>query len=86
LALLGHKIEEIVKLPAHSAGLPGKVISFYIVPLDPAYPARAGRGTFRSSYQFCFFKAICLNFSLNLSPFGVIEFVGFVEFVGLLGY
>jgi hypothetical protein len=28
-----------VKLPAHSAGLPGKVISFYIVPLDPAYKA-----------------------------------------------
>jgi hypothetical protein len=28
-------------LPAgrHSAGLPGKVISFYIVPLDPAYKA-----------------------------------------------
>jgi len=31
------------------AGLPGKVISFYIVPLDPAYPATAGRGTFRST-------------------------------------
>jgi hypothetical protein len=29
----------IVKLPAHRAGLPGKVISFYIVPLDPAYKA-----------------------------------------------
>jgi hypothetical protein len=35
-----------VKLPAHRAGLPGKVISFYIVPpvvgsnrLDPAYKA-----------------------------------------------
>ena len=27
------------KLPAHGAGLPGKVISFYIVPLDPAYKA-----------------------------------------------
>ena len=31
-----------------SNGLPGKVISFYIVPLDPAYPAKAGRGAFRS--------------------------------------
>ena len=38
-----------LKPPAHRAGLPGKVISFYIVPLDPAYPARAGRGTFRSN-------------------------------------
>jgi hypothetical protein len=28
-----------VKVPAHRAGLPGKVISFYIVPLDPAYKA-----------------------------------------------
>jgi hypothetical protein len=28
-----------VKFPAHRAGLPGKVISFYIVPLDPAYKA-----------------------------------------------
>jgi hypothetical protein len=28
-----------LKLPAHGAGLPGKVISFYIVPLDPAYKA-----------------------------------------------
>jgi hypothetical protein len=28
-----------MKLPAHRAGLPGKVISFYIVPLDPAYKA-----------------------------------------------
>ena len=28
-----------VKLPAHRAGLPGKVISFYIVPLTPTYKA-----------------------------------------------
>jgi len=33
-----------VKLQAHRAGLPGKVISFYIVPLDPFYPARGGTG------------------------------------------
>jgi len=26
-----------MKLLAQRAGLPGKVISFYIVPLDPAY-------------------------------------------------
>jgi hypothetical protein len=26
-----------MKLPAHSTGLPGKVILFYIVLLDPAY-------------------------------------------------
>jgi len=39
---------------ACTLGFPGKVISFYIVPpvvgsyrLDPAYPALAGRGTFR---------------------------------------
>jgi hypothetical protein len=28
-----------VKLPAHRAGLPGKEMSFLIVPLDPAYKA-----------------------------------------------
>ncbi len=28
-----------MKLPAHRPGLPGKVISFYIVPLDPTYMA-----------------------------------------------
>jgi len=28
-----------VKLPGHRPGLPGKVISFHIVPLDPAYKA-----------------------------------------------
>ena len=28
-----------LKLPAHKAALPGKVISFYIVPLHPAYKA-----------------------------------------------
>ncbi len=28
-----------MKLPAHRAGLPGKVILFHIVPLDPAYKA-----------------------------------------------
>jgi hypothetical protein len=40
-----------VKLPGHPVqtgqarrGLPGNVISFYIVPLDPAYPARGGTG------------------------------------------
>jgi hypothetical protein len=39
-----------VKLPAQRTGLPGKVISFYTVPL-PAYPALAGRGTFRSNIR-----------------------------------
>jgi len=35
---------EIVKLPAHRAGLPGNEISFLFVPLDPAYKAGlAGR-------------------------------------------
>jgi hypothetical protein len=28
-----------VKLPAHRAGFPGNEISFFIVPLDPAYKA-----------------------------------------------
>jgi hypothetical protein len=28
-----------VKLPGHRPGLPGKVIAFHIVPLDPAYKA-----------------------------------------------
>ncbi len=32
--------KNIVKPPAHRAALPGKVISFYIVPLGPAYKAR----------------------------------------------
>jgi hypothetical protein len=31
-----------MKLPGHRPGLPGNVISFYIVPLDPAYSARTG--------------------------------------------
>jgi hypothetical protein len=31
--------ETNVKLPGHRPGLPGKVVSFYIVPLDPAYKA-----------------------------------------------
>jgi len=33
------RIERSVKLPAHRAGLPGKVIFFHIVPLEPAYKA-----------------------------------------------
>ncbi len=37
-----------MKLPGHRPGLPGKVISFHIVPLDPAYKAGL-RGTFRSN-------------------------------------
>ncbi len=28
-----------MKLPGHKLGLPGKVISFHIVPLNPAYKA-----------------------------------------------
>ena len=45
-----------VKLPAHRAGLPGHASGeqnvsrgsfLHIVLLDPAYPALAGRGTFR---------------------------------------
>jgi len=43
-----------VKLPVHRTGLPGKELSFYIVPLDPAYPARAGRGTCRSKSFYSF--------------------------------
>ena len=31
-----------VKLPAHRARLPGNVISFYMVPLYPAYKAGLG--------------------------------------------
>jgi hypothetical protein len=31
--------ETSVKPPGHRPGLPGKVVSFYIVPLDPAYKA-----------------------------------------------
>jgi hypothetical protein len=47
-----------VKLPAHKAGLPSKVISFYIVPLDPAYLPAGGQarrgllGTFRSKFRY----------------------------------
>ncbi len=29
----------LMKLPGHRPGLPGKVISFHIVPLDPAHRA-----------------------------------------------
>jgi hypothetical protein len=31
-----------------SKGFPARITLFHIVPLDPAYPARAGRGTIRS--------------------------------------
>jgi hypothetical protein len=34
--------------PEHVEGLPGNMVTFYIVPLDPAPPAKAGMGTFRS--------------------------------------
>jgi hypothetical protein len=34
--LVGDIISANVKLPGHRLGLPGKVISFHIVPLDPA--------------------------------------------------
>jgi hypothetical protein len=34
-----HRFFSQVKLPAHRAGLPGNEISFFIVPLDPAYKA-----------------------------------------------
>jgi hypothetical protein len=37
-----------LKLTAHKAGFPVEVISFYIVPHNPACSALAGRGTFRS--------------------------------------
>ena len=33
-----------MKLHGLRPGLPGKVISFHIVPLDPAYPAKGGTG------------------------------------------
>jgi hypothetical protein len=39
----GEGLKKFVNLPAHRAGLPGRVISFYIVPLDPAYLLTAGR-------------------------------------------
>jgi len=39
LALFFALLLNKMKLPAHWAGLPGKVILFYIVPLDPAYKA-----------------------------------------------
>jgi len=41
----------LVKLPAHRAALPGKVMSFYIVPLDPAYPAGAGHVPVRTFHN-----------------------------------
>ncbi len=37
--------------PRPQGGLPGVVISFYIVPLKPAYPASAGRGTVRPKIE-----------------------------------
>ena len=30
--------------PEYIEGLPGKVVSFHIVPLDPAYAAKGGAG------------------------------------------
>jgi hypothetical protein len=33
-----------VKHPGHRPGIPGKVVSCHIVPLDPVYPAKGGTG------------------------------------------
>jgi hypothetical protein len=41
-------VTSFLKLTAHKAGFPVEVISFYIVPHNPACSALAGRGTFRS--------------------------------------
>ena len=41
-----------VKLPAHKGGASRKGNLIYIVPLDPAYPALAGRGTCRSTDHY----------------------------------
>jgi len=48
-----------VKLSVQRAGLPGKVISSYIVPLSPSLPAKAGRGTCRSWFE----KQLCTPLS-----------------------
>ena len=39
LLYAGYDVDSDVKLPGHRPELPGKVISFHIVPLDPAYRA-----------------------------------------------
>src|SRR5512136_2507825 len=47
LSTLFLESEGDVKLPVHSAGLPSNDLFFNIVPLDPAHPAKTGRGTLR---------------------------------------
>ena len=41
-----------VKLSAHSAGLPGKEISFVLCPLTPPIPPKAGQGTCRPQHLY----------------------------------
>jgi len=69
-----------MKVSAHRAGLPGMVISFYIVPLDPAYLVRAGRGTFRSP--------MCLAVPLKVlsvkHPVATVDIYGTTRDVSLL--
>jgi hypothetical protein len=57
-----------VKLPAHRAGLPGKEMSFLIVPLDPAYKAGlAGHLPVKKSYVHgCF---LSIRFELTKQGF-----------------
>jgi hydrogenase expression/formation protein HypC len=69
-----------MKLPAHRAGLSGMVISFYIVPHDPTYLAREGRGTFRSP--------MCLAVPLKVlsvkHPVATVDIYGTTRDVSLL--
>jgi hypothetical protein len=57
-----------VKLPAHRAELPGKVISLYIVPLYPAYPAGSGTGRVPVNAQSGFLFSLPFSSSSSLAP------------------
>ena len=69
-----------MKLSAHRVGLPGMVISFYIVPHDPTYLVRAGRDTFRSP--------MCLAVPLKVlsvkHPVATVDIYGTTRDVSLL--
>jgi hypothetical protein len=57
-----------VKLPAQRAGLPGKVISFYIVPLDPAlWAGLAGHVPASIIYQYYLYEVL-LTKSIHFLP------------------
>jgi len=73
-----HEIKDlIVKLHGHRLPLPGERNTVLIVPLDPAYPALAGRGTSRPRENCLLQQAHSLNSILFAVGEDIISYVLF---------